>query len=84
MKPIGTIYITPNGEREIDDWKVTLPVGRNFLYAAPRPDMRPTKEFDDCKKSPTGKHSASWYCNGDCEHCNSGSAVEPLFADEFP
>jgi hypothetical protein len=34
-KPVATIYITPDGEREVDDWKVPLPVGRNELYAAP-------------------------------------------------
>ncbi len=30
-------------------------------------------EFDDCPASPTGKHSASWFANDDCEHCKSGA-----------
>lgn len=30
-------------------------------------------EFDDCSASPTGKHSNTWYVNGDCEHCKTGA-----------
>lgn len=26
-------------------------------------------EFDFCEKSPTKKHSESWFCNFACEHC---------------
>ncbi len=33
--PVASIYITPGGEREVDDWRHTLPVGRNLLYTAP-------------------------------------------------
>jgi len=31
-EPVASIYITPAGEREMDDWKVELPPGRNILY----------------------------------------------------
>lgn len=31
-EPVASIYITPAGEREMDDWKVKLPPGRNILY----------------------------------------------------
>lgn len=36
-EPVASIYITPAGEREIDDWKVKLPPGRNILYTHPSP-----------------------------------------------
>lgn len=32
---VASIYITPSGEREFDDWKCSLPVGRNILYTTP-------------------------------------------------
>lgn len=35
QKPVASIYISPNGEREFDDWKHDLPIGRNELFAAP-------------------------------------------------
>lgn len=28
--------------------------------------------FDNCAKSPTGKHSADWYTNHDCAFCAEG------------
>ena len=34
QEPVASIYIAPNGEREFDDWKCELPVGRNKLYSA--------------------------------------------------
>jgi hypothetical protein len=37
-----------------------------------------TPRFDDCAKSPTGKHSESWFGNGDCEHCKSGAQIAPM------
>lgn len=37
QEPVASIYITPDGQREVDDWKVSLPVGRNELYAVPQP-----------------------------------------------
>lgn len=33
-KPVASIYISPGGEREFDDWKCELPAGRNILYAS--------------------------------------------------
>lgn len=36
-EPVASIYITPCGEREFDDWKHDLPVGRNTLYTHPAP-----------------------------------------------
>ena len=38
-EPVASIYITPSGDREFDDWKGALPVGRNVLYAAPQPQQ---------------------------------------------
>ena len=35
QKPVASIYISSNGDREFDDWKCTLPIGRNELYTAP-------------------------------------------------
>ena len=35
QEPVASIYITPGGEREFDDWRHALPVGRNLLYASP-------------------------------------------------
>ncbi|CAB5514503.1 hypothetical protein LMG26857_03562 [Achromobacter anxifer] len=34
----------------------------------------PTKEaeFDDCAKSPTGKHCEKWFANNNCTHCGTG------------
>lgn len=34
----------------------------------------PTKqgEFDDCVKSPTGKHCEKWFANNNCTHCGTG------------
>jgi hypothetical protein len=34
-KPIASIYVTPDGAREFDDWRHPLPVGRNLLYTRP-------------------------------------------------
>ena len=36
-EPVASIYVTPAGEREMDDWKVALPTGRNILYTHPSP-----------------------------------------------
>ena len=35
VEPVASIYITPDGDREMDDWRRELPVGRNILYTAP-------------------------------------------------
>lgn len=34
---VASIYVTEDGQREVDDWRAPLPVGRNLLYAAPQP-----------------------------------------------
>lgn len=39
QKPVASIYISPNGEREFDDWKHDLPTGRNELYLGPQPEQ---------------------------------------------
>ena len=44
----------------------------------------PEPEFDDCAKSPTGKHSESWFGNGDCEHCQEGAQIAPMVATPEP
>ncbi len=33
--PVASIYISQSGEREFDDWKCKLPIGRNLLYTTP-------------------------------------------------
>jgi len=43
-EPVASIYVTPAGEREIDDWRVDLPIGRNLLYANPQPAQQPLTE----------------------------------------
>jgi hypothetical protein len=35
QEPVASIYITPNGAREFDDWRHDLPVGSNLLYTSP-------------------------------------------------
>jgi hypothetical protein len=35
QEPVASIYITPNGAREFDDWRHDLPVGSNLLYTTP-------------------------------------------------
>jgi len=35
QEPVASIYISQSGEREFDDWKCKLPIGRNLLYPAP-------------------------------------------------
>jgi len=34
--PVASIYITPDGQREFDDWRAELPVGRTELYTRPK------------------------------------------------
>lgn len=35
QKPVASIYIDGTGEREFDDWKCDLPIGRSLLYLTP-------------------------------------------------
>lgn len=44
----------------------------------------PAPEFDDCSSSPTGKHSESWFGNGDCDHCKTGAQNSPMIATPEP
>ena len=56
-----------------------LPAGTQ-LFAAPVAAQAQRHEFDDCAASPTGKHSESWFANGDCEYCKAGAQPDaPLF-----
>ena len=34
-EPVASIYVSPGGAREFDDWRCELPPGRNILYTAP-------------------------------------------------
>ena len=43
QEPVASIYITPNGAREFDDWRHDLPVGSNLLYTSP-PQRKPLTE----------------------------------------
>lgn len=36
-EPVATIYVTPDGAREMDDWGVPLPEGATTLYTHPKP-----------------------------------------------
>ena len=43
-------------------------------------EFKRAAEFDRCDKSPTGKHSESWFVNDDCEYCNKGALSNaPLY-----
>ena len=47
QEPVASIYISQSGEREFDDWKCKLPIGRNLLYTTP-PAAQP--EQVDCPR----------------------------------
>lgn len=47
-------------------------------------EQKQKSEFDDCKMSPTGKHSESWFGNGDCEHCKAGKQDALLYTAPQP
>ena len=36
VQPVASIYVTEDGQREVDDWRVPLPAGSNLLYTAPQ------------------------------------------------
>lgn len=48
QKPVASIYVTLGGEREFDDWKCALPVGRNLLYPWPQPEQM-TQDKEDAE-----------------------------------
>jgi len=35
QEPVASVYVTQDGDREFDDWRCPLPVGRNLLYTKP-------------------------------------------------
>ena len=35
QEPVASFYIEGTGQREFDDWKCNLPIGRSLLYLAP-------------------------------------------------
>jgi len=41
QEPVASIYISQSGEREFDDWKCKLFIGRNLLYTTPPAAQRP-------------------------------------------
>jgi hypothetical protein len=48
QKPVASIYVTIGGDREFDDWKHELPVGRNFLYTTPPAAQPEQVAIPDC------------------------------------
>lgn len=40
QEQVASIYITPDGKREFDDWRHDLPIGRSLLYTSP-PQRQP-------------------------------------------
>ena len=47
-EPVATIYVTPDGAREMDDWGVPLPEGATKLYTHPQPATQ------DAERKPLG------------------------------
>ena len=72
----GRVAIRDNGD--IIDHMATLEWFADTQQATPEP------EFDDCSSSPTGKHSESWFGNGDCDHCKTGAQNAPMIATPEP
>ena len=68
QEPVASIYITPSGDREVDDWKHDLPTGRNLLYTAPQPRKRLTDPeiarmasgLEGCDGLPVNATKANW------------------------
>ena len=64
QEPVASIYITPNGAREFDDWRHDLPVGSNLLYTSP-PQRKPLteEEIDELSRTMVkGDRSVNWLC----------------------
>ncbi|MGU3628114.1 hypothetical protein [Comamonas sp. C24C] len=55
---VASIYVTADGQRECDDWKMPLPIGRNLLYTAPQTpaDARDAEQ----EKPPAGRYVLAW------------------------
>lgn len=47
QEPVASIYISQSGEREFDDWKCKLPIGRNLLYNTPPAPQRKWVGLDE-------------------------------------
>jgi hypothetical protein len=47
QEPVASIYISQSGEREFDDWKCKLPIGRNLLYTTPPAPKREWQGLTD-------------------------------------
>lgn len=45
-EPVATIYVTPDGAREMDDWGVPLPEGATTLYTHPQPAAQDAERLD--------------------------------------
>jgi hypothetical protein len=45
QEPVASIYISQSGEREFDDWKCKLFIGRNLLYTTP-PAAEPEQQAE--------------------------------------
>jgi hypothetical protein len=58
---VASIFVTFSGEREIDDWRHPLPVGRNLLYAHPAP-----KQAEPCQ------HCGATHAKGMNTLCDDG------------
>lgn len=82
QEPVLRIY-AEGSRRAVTEWldgARDLPDGDHILFAAPVAAQAQRHEFDDCAASPTGKHSESWFANGDCEYCKAGAQPDaPLF-----
>lgn len=58
---VASIYITPGGEREFDDWRHALPLGRNLLYTRPMPQAERSAEREpltEAQKDDRVRHEA--------------------------
>ena len=67
--PVASIYVTNDGQREFDDWRVPLPVGRNELFAAPQPAAQ-ASECGNCFGGETDRGHA-------CRKCGGTGVVQP-------
>jgi len=70
--PVASIYITPSGEREFDDWKCKLPTGRNVLYTAPQAAQPAEPVALNSRDCPYCNHTGSFHC---------GDAKEEILRD---
>lgn len=62
----ASIFISEGGDREFDDWKVPLPVGRNVLYTRPAPQAQAAPVDAAASNHWTGEQAYA-YGRGDYE-----------------